>query len=53
MSVNMISEMMNNVIIEQPKTKGSQKTLYEKAHGKYIHKTPNSTYTICKTSTAK
>lgn len=48
MSVNMISEMMNNIIIEQPKTKGSQKTLYEKAHGKYIHKTPNSTYTICK-----
>ena len=46
-SVNIISEMMSNVIVEQP-VKGSQKTLYEKAFGKYIHKTPHSTYTICK-----
>ena len=46
-SVNILSEMMSNVIVEQP-VKGSKKTLYEKAFGKYIHRTPNSTYTICK-----
>lgn len=46
-SVNILSEMMQNVIVEQP-VKGSKKTLYEKAFGKYIHKTPYGTYTICK-----
>ena len=47
MSVNILSEMMSNVIAE-PHVKGSQKTLYEKAFGKYIHKTPYGTYTIRK-----
>lgn len=47
MSVNMLSEMMDNVITE-PISKGSQKTWYEQYHGKYIHKTPHGTYTVCK-----
>ena len=46
-SVNILSEMMANIITE-PQVKGSTKTLYEKAFGKYIHKTPYGTYTISK-----
>ena len=52
MSVNMLSEMMHNVITE-PIVKGSKKTWYEKYHGKYIHKTPNGTYTIVKSINGK
>ena len=47
MSINLLGEAMSSVIIE-PQVKGSQKTWYEKYHGKYIHKTPYGTYTIVK-----
>jgi len=47
MSINLLGEAMSSVIIE-PQVKGSQKTWYEKYHGKYIHKTPHGTYTIVK-----
>ena len=50
--INIISEMMSNVITE-PQVKGSQKTWYEKYHGKYIHKTPHGTYTIVKNVNGK
>ena len=52
MTVNIISEMMSYPIAE-PQAKGSQKTWYEKYHGKYIHKTPNGTYTIVKSINGK
>ena len=52
MSVNILSEMMSNVITE-PHVKGSQKTLFEKAFGKFIHKTPYGTYTIVKNINGK
>ena len=52
MSVNMISEMMGNVITE-PQVKGSQKTWYERYHGKYIHKTQHGTYIIVKSINGK